>query len=170
MTEKTITLTEDAYKTLKDLSELTLKIANDPKTRKKFVGIVKEIDPSRRFPDVEQDDLRAEFKASLEADKQEREAEKVKARLEGQKSALRSRYDEKAIDEIEKLMEKKGISDYEDGAILYGATLQAAKPTYEVNDHKWTMPAFDIKTIGNKADSRAKIYQAIDDINRNRAS
>ena len=75
------------------------------------------------------------------------------------------------IGEIEKLMEKKGISDYDDGATLYAAITKPAKPTYEVNDHKWTLPPIEIKDFGNlRQRGRAKAYQAVDDLNRKRVS
>lgn len=171
MTEENVILTPQAYKTLKELSDLSVRAANDPKTRKKFVGIVKELDPSKRFPDVENDDLREEFERQRAADKQEREQEKALAKIEAQKESLRSRYDDAAIGEIEKLMEKHGIGDYDVAARLYAAETTAAKPTYEINDHKWNLPKVDPKDFGNmKQNSRALAYQAIDDIKRKRAS
>lgn len=169
MTEKTVTLTEEAYKSLKDLADLTLKVANDKKTRKQFVKAVKEIEPDRRFPDVEMDDLREEMKAEREAEKLEREKEKILARQTAQKEALKTRYDDKAIEEIEKIMEKKGISDYEDGAILYGATIKPAAPTYEAKDHTWEMPKIDIKDFGSiQQRRRSSLMGAVDEVIRNR--
>jgi hypothetical protein len=152
------------------LAKLATDLAHNPKTRKKFAGLVQEIDPSRRFPDVEADDMRADMKKEFEKRDQEREAERVKLRLETQKESLRSRYDDSAIAEIEKLMEKKGISDYEDGAILYAAITKPATPTHDVNDHAWSLPKIDIKDFGNlKQRGRAQAYQAIDELNRKRA-
>lgn len=151
------------------LAELTQALAHNPKTRKKFVGLVKEIDPSRRFPDVELDDMREELKRDREAEKLEREAEKTRIRLETQKDSLKSRYDDKAIEEIEKVMEKYGISDYDAGAKLYAADLKPAAPTYEENDHRWKMPGIEMKDFGNlKQISRGKAYQVIDEITKNR--
>ena len=40
------------------LAKLATDLANNPKTRKKFVGLVREIDPSKRFPDVENEEMR----------------------------------------------------------------------------------------------------------------
>ncbi len=156
------------------LAKLAVDLANNPKTRKKFVGLVKEVDPSKRFPDVEADDMREEMRAEFERRDQEREVERVKKRLEKQKNALKDRYDETAIAEIEKLMEKKGISDYEDGAILYAAVTKPANPSYEPKDHAWSMPGIEMKDMKNSAAlkqrGRAQAYQAIDDLNRKRAS
>lgn len=153
------------------LAKLATDLANNPKTRKKFVGLVKEIDPSKRFPDVENDELREEFNRQREADKQEREKEKALSRLEAQKEMLKSRYDDAAIGEIEKLMEKLGISDYDTGARIYAAETKAATPTYEINDHKWTLPSVEPKDFANmKQNSRAKAMQVIDEFKRKRAS
>lgn len=153
------------------LAKLMTDLANNPKTRKKVVGLIKEIDPSRRFPDVEAEELEEKMQREFERRDQAREAERVKTRLESQKAGLADRYDEKAIEEIEKLMEKKGISDYEDGAMLYAAVTKPATPTYEAKDHRWSMPAIDIKDFGNlSAIKRQRANQAIDDLRRKKAS
>lgn len=152
------------------LAKLATDLAHNPKTRKKFAGLVREIDPSKRFPDVEADDLREEMTREFEKRDQKRESERALAVQEAQRSALSSRYEEKDIVEIEKLMEKKGISSYEDGAILYAATVKPSTPTYAADDHRWTLPKMEIKDFGNlKQDSRSKAMQAVDDISRNRA-
>lgn len=153
------------------LAKLMTDLANNPKTRKKVVGLIKEIDPSRRFPDVEAEELEEKMQREFDKRDQLRETERVNRRLEKQKAALSDRYDDKAIGEIESLMQKKGISDYEDGAMLYAAVTKPATPTYEVNDHKWSLPAIEIKDFGNlKQRSLANAYQAIDDLRRKKAS
>lgn len=151
------------------LAKLATDLAHNPKTRKKFVGLVKEIDPSRRFPDVEADDLKEEMTREFEKRDQLREAERARQQLETQRTGLKSRYEDKDIEEIEKLMEKKGISDYEDGAILYAAITKPATPSYEAKDHRWKMPGRDIKDFSNPQVSRDAIYKAIDDVKRKRA-
>lgn len=171
MTGENVTLTKEAYQTLKELSDLSLRAAHDPKTRKKFVGIVKELDPTKRFADVEIDDIRDDVRKEFE----KRDADKAKAealaRLESQKSNLKSRYDDTAIGEIEKTMEKLGISDYDVGARIYASETKPANPTYIENDHKWTMPNIDPKDYGNlKQIGRQRAMQAIDDIRNKRAS
>lgn len=153
------------------LAKLMTDLANNPKTRKKVVGLIKEIDPSRRFPDIEAEEMKEQMQREFEKRDQQSEAARVQRRLEKQKAALADRYDEKAIGEIEKLMEKKGLSDYEDGATLYSAFTKAATPSHDINDHKWSMPAIEIKDFANlKQRSRANAYQAIDDLKRKKAS
>lgn len=151
------------------LSELALALAHNPKTRKKFVGLVKEIDPSRRFPDVETDQIREDMEKEFEKRDQAREAARVKERMESQRESLKSRYEDKDIEEIEKLMEKKGISDYEDGATLYSAVNKPAKPTHDIKSHAWEMPTVDRKDFNNLTQiSRKKAYEAIDDLQTKR--
>lgn len=151
------------------LAKLATDLANNPKTRKQFVGLVKEIDPSKRFADVEVDDLREEMKRERELEKQETAKQKMLDKLEAQKTSLKDRYDDAAIGEIEKTMEKLGISDYDVGARIYAAETKPAKPTYEVQDHRWSLPNIEMKDFGNLEQiSRAKAYQAIDDIQRAR--
>src|SRR5258708_36113 len=48
------------------LVKLATDLAHNPKTRKQFVGLVKEIDPTRRFPDVEADEIREEMTREFE--------------------------------------------------------------------------------------------------------
>lgn len=151
------------------LAQLAQNLAHNPKTRKQFVGLVKEIDPTKRFPDVEADDLREDMKKEFEKRDQAAAAKHALEEQEAQKNGLRSRYDDKAIEEIEKIMEKYGISDYEAGAKIYAADLKPAQPTYEENDHRWKMPGIEQKDFPNlKQISRQRANQAIDDIVRNR--
>lgn len=162
----TSTLTPEAQA---QLAKLATDLANNPKTRKQFVGLVKEIDPSKRFPDVENDELREEFKRELADRDRKAEADRIKQHQENQRNALKERYDDATIAEIEKMMEKKGIGDYEDGAALYSAITKPEKPSYEPQDHAWSLPNIEIKDFDKlKQRSRASAYQAIDDLNRKR--
>ena len=53
-------------------------------------------------------------------------------------------HDEDAVSKIEALMQKKGITDYEDGRILYAATLppESPKPPADLAPHgaTWEFP------------------------------
>ena len=153
----------------KELADLAIALANNPKTRKAFAGMVKEVNPTKRFADVEAEELEDRVNKRFEQRDQANEQERVRIRLEAQRDSLRSRYDDSAIAEIEKVMEKYGISDYEAGAKLYAADLKPAAPTYETSDHRWSMPNIEAKDFGNlKQISRQKAYQTIEEITRNR--
>jgi hypothetical protein len=153
------------------LAKLATDLAHNPKTRKQFTKLVKEIDPTKRFPDIEAEELEEKMQREFEKRDHEAEAKRTQDRLEKQKESLKSRFKDEDISEIEKLMEKHGISDYDVGAKLYAAETKPAEPTYEMQDRAWSLPKIDIKDFGNlKAQARKNAYQAIDDIKRKRAS
>lgn len=163
---KTVTLDPQAEK---ELAALSLGLAHHPKLGKQFKKMVSQYDPTKRFADIEAEDLRDEVKKEFEKRDRDAEIARVKTRLDNQKNELKSRYDDKAIDEIEKLMEKHGISDYDVGAKLYAVDMKPANPTYEENDHRWKMPGIEIKDFNNlKQISRQRANQAIDEVIRNR--
>jgi hypothetical protein len=154
------------------LAKLATDLANNPKTRKQFVGLVKEIDPSRRFPDVENDEIRDEMRREFERRDQDRKKEAAIAKLEAQRSALKERYDDKAIEEIEKLMEKEGISSYETGAKLYAADLKPAEPTPDIKSGVFQMPSFGQKNLRDanlRQDSIKRGYEVVGELIRNRS-
>lgn len=154
---------------IKDLASLALALAHDKDTRP-IVNAKLKKDFNKSLPDVEIEDIRASVKKEFEDRDANTQKERTLAKLEAQKEELKSRYEEKDITEIEKLMEKHGLSDYSLGARLYAAETKPANPSYEVNDHKWSMPQFKVEDLGNLRQlSRAKAYQAIDEIRSKRA-
>ncbi len=171
MTEENVVLTRSAYNTLKELSDLTIKVANDPKTRRKYADIVNEIEPGRKFHDVEAQRLEEKLEKRFEKQEQDRQKKESLAALEAQKNRLKERYDDKAIGEMEAWMEKNSISNYDVAAEVYSAILKPANPTYTQNDHQWKMPDIDMKDFGNlKQMAQADAYKVIDEIKRNRVN
>lgn len=165
---QTVTLSQEDYKALKELSDLTVKMANGD-TRKEFARIAKKVDPKRRFPDVEAEDLEDRINKKFEEREQQEIAAKAAKKLERAKAKLKESYDDKAIEEIEGIMEKHGIADYEVGAKLYAADTKPATPSSIQQDHRFTLPNIDIKDFGNlRQIQQSRAYQAIDDIKRNR--
>jgi hypothetical protein len=158
----------------KELAELMYEYANDKEQRPIFGEWYKN-KKGRVLPDVEAASAVQLIDRRFEQEKAEREKEKALAKLEAQRESLKSRYDDTALGEIEKLMEKHGISDYDLAARLYASETQAATPTYEVNDHTWSMPNFgkdfDIKDSAKmKQRNRGIAMQVIDEFKRKRAS
>lgn len=152
------------------LAQLAVDLANNPETRKDFARIAKKIDPKRRFPDVEAEDLEARVNARFEEEKQNREVEKASRKLERAKAKLAERYEEEDVKKIEALMEQHGLADYELGARLYAADTKAATPTSHQEDYSWKLPNIDVKDFNNlKQISRDRAYQALDDLKRKRA-
>jgi hypothetical protein len=156
------------------LAELTLKIAHDPKTRKQYAKLVKEIDPSRTFPDVEMDEFRESVKADIAAQKLADDARKTSDRLAAQRHALiaTGRFKEEQVKEMEtSVMEKHGISDYDVAAKIFSADLKPASPAHEIKSRTWEMPTIAKEDMGNLAAfAQRQAYAAIDEIKAKRAS
>ena len=124
-----------------DLRALFLKLAHNPKTRKSIAKAIKELDPdsphAAAFADVEVDDKFESFRAEQEAKELKRQQDELMSRMNAKRSALLTggpdgagrKYSEDDIKKIEGLMEKKGIVDYEDGAVLYASTLPPVDPS-----------------------------------------
>lgn len=153
----------------KELADLMVELSNDKEYRPVVNKFLKKRG-GKVLPDVELNDMREELRREREADKLEREREKALAKLEAQKDMLKSRYDDASITEIEKLMEKLGISDYATGARIYAAETKAATPTSDMGDHTWTLPKIKVEDFGTiKQKQNASLRQAIDDLQRKRA-
>lgn len=149
------------------LAELSISLAHNPKTRKAFTKLVQEVDPSKRFPDVEADDLRDTIKNEFEVRDQQAEARRIKAQTENQRADLleSGRYKEEDVKEIEKIMEKHGISDYDVAAKVYSADTKPASPTSDIKSRTWQMPQLKKEDLGNLTqNARDKAYATIDEI------
>ena len=115
-------------------------LAHNPKTRRAVAKVVREVLPdspeARSFSDVEIEDKFETFKQEQEDKEIQRQQKSALARMNAQRSQLLTgghdgsgrKYSEDDVSKIEKLMEKKGIVDYEDGAILYASTLPPDDP------------------------------------------
>lgn len=153
--------------TLAELGKLALKVANNPKTRRQFLKAVKEVEPDRRFPDQDVEDLREEVRAELDNERQERERERLAERLEAQRQGLLGRFTEEQIQDIEKtVMPKYGISDYEAAAKIYGADLAPALPTHQQSrpGANWELPNFEGLHKDPAKAARDMAYKVIDEM------
>ncbi len=119
-------------KTVMDVGALALKLAGNPKTRGTFLRQVAAIDPTYRLPaDVQLADLKNEIRRDKENDKIHRAAEVSAARENQQRAKLleHGRYSEDQVKEIETVMNKYGLRDYEAGSKLYAADTAPARPS-----------------------------------------
>lgn len=125
--------------TASDLADLFYKLSHDKKTRKKIAAAVKEIAPdsphAAAFSDVDIEDKFENFKEEQAARDLKAQQDAVLARMNRQRERLLTgddegsrKYSEDDVKNIEALMQKKGISDYDDGAILYASTLPPDNP------------------------------------------
>lgn len=130
--------------TLKELAELSLRLAHNDKTRERYVELVQEDNPNFKAPDIEAkkaarkvDELREELKL-------EKQREQALSKMESQKQKLidSNRYSDEDMGKIENFMQEKGIADYEDAATLYSSRHAPAPSTPEIKTSRWEMPAF----------------------------
>jgi len=157
--------------TINEYGLLAIKLATNAKTRRQFIKAVKEVDPGRRFPDAEIEDLRDEMEAKREADRQAAQAEASRQRLEAARNNLitSGRYTDEQVKEIEARMEKLGLSDYEAGAILYSAELKphnaSNRPQPPSGGGAWELPKLDGLLEDPIAAARNQAFAEIDRIN-----
>ena len=130
-----------------DLAALAYELGHNPQTRSGLAQLVNKVDPQRArasFPDVVQQSQFAQLEQKVEQRFARAEAEKLKATRDAERNSLRDRYSDEQIGEIEKEMQRAGTSNWEDGAILYGAKNTASDPRYQPPppDHgtKWEFP------------------------------
>ena len=116
----------------------------NPKTRSKLLGLVKDLNPDAPIPELDVaaplqaqlEEFRkeiggtvAELKDALTKDKQARDVTSV---IERERSKLRKMgYDDEGIAGIEKVMEDRGVVDYDMAAAYYDKTLPKPEP---IND------------------------------------
>jgi hypothetical protein len=125
------------------MGRLMHKLANNPKTRRPLINLVRAQDPAavRHFPDQQVEDLRQQIINDKAKEKIERDAATTKEKLERQRSDLSSRYGEDRVKDIEALMTQHGLHDYELGARLYQAeTPPGRSPLEPPRSSRWTMP------------------------------
>lgn len=167
-----------------DLANLFYQLSQDPKTRKEIGKLVRKARPdtphAMAFKDVEIEERFETFEERQAAKELERQNSDILSRMNAQRSRLLTgsedggrQYSEDDVKKIEALMQKKGISDYEDGATLYAATLPPVDPRpgdEPIPQHgsTWEFPRWsDFGADPIKA-SRNEAHQAITELMRKR--
>lgn len=118
------------------LASLTERLANDPKTRKQFLGLVKQAAPSTPIPEI---DTESAIEERLKVDREERK--QFEQRIENrflQEDLGRTKADAQRkyglsdddLSKMEEMMKKGELpADYRFAPQLYAAQLSAATPT-----------------------------------------
>jgi hypothetical protein len=167
--------------TAADLANLMAELSHNPKTRGKVAKLVKEVLPdsphARAFADVEVEDRFEKFQSDQEAKELKRQQDAVLERMNAQRARLLTggedgsgrKYGEDDVKKIESLMQQKGISDYEDGAVLYAATLppldrQPNDPPPSVHGTNWEFPRWSEFGADPVTASRKEATLAITDL------
>lgn len=126
--------------TAAELGDLLHELTHDKKSRKIIADAIKKVKPdsphAAAFTDVDVEDRFETFRKEQEDKEIERQQAAVVRRMNERRTALLTggpdgsgrKYAEDDITKIEALMQKKGITDYDDGATLYAATLPPVDP------------------------------------------
>lgn len=161
---------------MKDLAELTIAMANDPKTRERFTELAQTVRPSLTFPDiVAKKDATA---AARVAAKEELEAERAEiaksqriADLNSQRAGLitSGRFTPETITQLETFMQAKGLGNYQDAAVLYAHENPPATPRPDIaTAGQFEMPS--LKDWNNpRKTALAEAYKYVDESMRKRA-
>ena len=161
--------------TLMELGKLQIKMARSPKQRAKLLSLVKEFDPNYQLPaDMQVLNLRQELANKFEQDKVAAEQKAIKDKLERQRAGLLTgetlpgrTFEEAQLPEIEKVMEKYGLSDYEAGAKLYASDLKPQRPAGSgrgSNGATWTFPDLPGLMDDPNGAARNAAYSVIDEL------
>lgn len=119
-----------------DLADVAMKVANNKKTRKGFLGLFKEVSPDTPIPEIDEP---ARVEASIAEERKARESFEQEQRnrwlqedLAKQKNQVRSDFQlsDDDMSAMEKMMtEKKLPADYTWAAKLYKQQTETAEPT-----------------------------------------
>jgi hypothetical protein len=170
--------------TAADLADLFHELSHNPETRGQVGKLVKKLKPNtphaEAFKDVEIEDRFESFRAEQEAKELERQQKEMLARMNSARARLLTgdedgggrRYSEDDVKAIESLMQKKGITDYEDGATLYAATLPPVDPQpHEITPQHgstWEFPSWAEFGPDPIKASRNEAHKAITELMRKR--
>lgn len=121
---------------LEELALLTKTLAETPETRKEFLRLTKKVKPNMAIPELEVEETTARFAqtyeekiAAMEAKLAEKDA---RENLEKRRNALKETgkaNSQSDIEEIEKVMLEKGITNHEAAADYWKWMKQSAEPT-----------------------------------------
>ena len=153
--------------TLIELGKLALKVGNNPETRPEFIKAVKKVSPGARFPVDETNDRITALEQQLADEKLRVQQAAVIANQEKQKSGLATKFSPEQIVEIESIMTKYGLSDYDAAAKIYGADFKPAKPSgREASRHgsTWEFPELPGLFDNPEKAARDAAYAVIDEL------
>jgi hypothetical protein len=160
------------------LAELSKKLADNPKTRKAFLRLTKEVNPELTIPEIEIEDSTSSALMKMQNENdtlrnkfREREAldDLEKRRNNLMKKGLAKSDDDVAA--IEKVMLEEGITNHEAAARHWAWMQQAAAPTpsqFHTNVAKnqgWDLSRFSKNPIGT---ARDVAHEALAELRKNR--
>lgn len=162
----------------KQLSSLARDLANDPKTRKDFLRLIKAKHPDRVIPELDTEEQMRKFAEPYikeQADLKKKLLERdVRDRIEAERSTLRDAgYSKDDIAAIEKLMTEKHIPSHATAAEHYKMSKTLSTPTpstlTRAGTNKLPVDKKALKESGGiKNWARDEAHKAADDIKSGR--
>jgi hypothetical protein len=162
-------MAELSKEVLAEIGQLALKLRHNPKTKREFTKLVKQVAPEISFPDADVEDLREEFNAQREKDKEDRANEQLRQALADSRAKIAANYDENQIKEIEDVMVKKGLASYEDAAVLYAHQQPVVRPDPLRPQVSLELPTDDNWLKNPKKMALNSAYDVIQEFQRKRA-
>ena len=106
----------------------------NPKTRGRALGLVKEVDPSQNIPEI---DLPAQFSTMLDEERTARKKiedevrdDRIRREVNERRNIIKGKgIAEADVEKVEKLMTERGIVNHETAAEFYLAQQKMAEPT-----------------------------------------
>lgn len=161
-----------------ELAALAKSLAEDPKTRKDFLRLLKKKNPNQPIPELDTEDAMRQFAdpyiKELDKLKNERAQEKLQGRIHENRRKLKENgYTDDDVTAIEKLMMEKSIPSHDTAAEHFRMSRQLATPTPSTltNNGVNSLPV-DKKQLkeagGLKNWARSEAHKAVDDVRSGR--
>lgn len=165
-----------------ELGKLLFELGHGKESREDIGRVIRKHKPdsphAAAFADIEMKERQEAWEKKQEEERQKQKQEEFAARLTAQRQRLIDgdeggrKYTEDDVKKIEALMEKKGVFDYEDGAVLYSATLPPiTRPEDEPpapNSRTWEIPDFERYAKDPNRAAQETAYAMIRDFSRQR--
>jgi hypothetical protein len=152
------------------LGQLLHKLAGNPKTRARTLGMIKELEPGYRLPgDIAVDNLRAEIKADLQKERDTENQNRAKNRRAKQRKDLVDELGEDVVKAIEDgPLKKYPHIDYTDAAKLYrsedGPAMVGHRPETQKAGRIWEFPDLPGLMANPEKAAMDAAYSVIDEL------
>ena len=187
---KTVEITEEELLGQRQIVQFVEAGLNNPKTRRKFLEIQRELNPNAAIPELDaaapieteigklREELAAEKKAREDSEaKRIEDAKMDKIRAEwnqGRAMARDSGYTDEGIEAISKYMEEKGILDWEVGLAAFERKNPPPAPSSPIGHNSFDVfnpPAADENTfmksmMDSKGDNESALSQEVSSVLR----
>lgn len=162
--------------TLAEIGQLALRIRQlpDKEDRRAFAKLVRKVNPNIKFTDVDAEEAIDQRFQTIEEKmakrEQDAETKRVQDRLASEREALIGQYNEDQIKAIEKIMLDRGLSSYEDAAILYAHFNPPTRPDIGGRPQQsFELPSDKDWLTNPKKKAVSTAFDVIDEIKRKRA-